>query len=109
MHRLPVVSSRSTQPPWKLPDWSIRIRWEPGGSSRSRLATLPKDFASRHIGPSDPDITAMLDIVGAPSVEALIGQALPDSIRFPGMLEVGAALSESDALAHLKSLAAKNQ
>src|SRR6267154_2867318 len=71
--------------------------------------SLPRDFASRHIGPSELDIAAMLDVVGAPSVDALIGQALPDSIRFPGMLEVGAALSERDALAHLKSLAAKNQ
>jgi glycine dehydrogenase len=51
----------------------------------------------------------MLDVIGVPSVDALIGQALPDSIRFPGMLKVGAALSESDALAHLQSLAAKNQ
>ena len=70
---------------------------------------LPRDFASRHIGPSDPDIAAMLDVIGVPSVDALIGQALPDSIRFPGLLEVGAALSESEALAHLRSLAAKNQ
>jgi glycine dehydrogenase len=71
--------------------------------------SLPRDFASRHIGPSGPDIAAMLDVIGVPSVDALIGQALPDSIRFPGMLEVGAALSESEALAHLRSLAAKNQ
>ena len=70
---------------------------------------LPRDFASRHIGPSDPDIAVMLDAIGAPSVDALMGQALPDSIRFPGMLEVGAALSESEALTHLRSLAAKNQ
>jgi len=69
----------------------------------------PREFASRHIGPSDPDISAMLDVIGVPSVDALMGQALPDSIRFPGMLGVGAALSESDALAHLRSLAAKNQ
>jgi glycine dehydrogenase len=68
-----------------------------------------RDFASRHIGPSGPDITAMLEIIGVPSVDALIGQALPSSIRYRGMLEIGAALSESDALAHLKSLAAKNQ
>jgi glycine dehydrogenase len=70
---------------------------------------LQRDFASRHIGPSDPDIAAMLELIGAPSIDTLIGQALPDSIRFPGLLEVGAALSESEALAHLRSLAAKNQ
>ena len=71
--------------------------------------SLPRDFAGRHIGPSSPDIAAMLDVIGLPSVDALIGQALPDSIRFPGELEVGAALSESEALTHLKAIAAKNQ
>src|SRR6266404_5050660 len=70
---------------------------------------LPRNFASRHIGPSRSGIAAMLEVIGVPSVDALIGQALPDSIRSPGQLEVGAALSESDALAHLRALAAKNQ
>jgi glycine dehydrogenase len=87
----------------------VEPRVQPSTDTGAANESLPRDFASRHIGPSGPDITAMLDVIGVPSVDALIGQALPDSIRFPGMLEIGAALSESDALAHLKSLAAKNQ
>ena len=69
----------------------------------------PRDFASRHIGPSAADVAAMLGVVGAPSIDALIGQALPESIRFRGSLDVGAALSETDALTHLRALAARNQ
>src|SRR5882757_280104 len=81
----------------------------PSAATGAANDSLPRNFASRHIGPSGPDITAMLDVIGVPSLDGLIDQALPDSIRFSGTLEVGAALSESDALVHLKSLAAKNQ
>ncbi len=51
----------------------------------------------------------MLEVVGAPSLAALIDQTLPDSIRFDGDLGIGPALSESEALAHLEALAAKNR
>ncbi|HWS62795.1 MAG TPA: aminomethyl-transferring glycine dehydrogenase [Steroidobacteraceae bacterium] len=87
----------------------VEPRVPPSADTGAANESHPRDFASRHIGPSGSDVTAMLEVIGVPSVDALIGQALPDSIRFPGMLEVGAALSESDALAHLRSLAAKNQ
>jgi glycine dehydrogenase len=87
----------------------VEPRVAPSADTGAANESRPRDFSSRHIGPSGPDVTAMLDVIGVRSVDALIAQALPDSIRFPGMLEVGAALSESDALAHLKSLAAKNQ
>jgi glycine dehydrogenase len=72
-------------------------------------AAAATDFAGRHIGPSREDIAAMLEVIDAPSVDALIGQALPESIRLARPLEVGAALSETEALEHLKALAAKNQ
>src|SRR5882757_4272067 len=67
------------------------------------------DFADRHIGPSATDVAAMLEVIGAPTVEALIGQTVPDSIRLNRPLGLGAALSETEALAHLEALAAKNQ
>src|SRR5579859_2568063 len=87
----------------------VEPRMPPPSDAGAANDALPGEFASRHIGPSSLDVTAMLDMIGLPSVDALIGEALPDSIRFPGMLQVGTALSESDALAHLESLAAKNQ
>jgi glycine dehydrogenase len=66
------------------------------------------DFASRHIGPSGTDVVAMLELLGVASVDELIRQTLPDSIRMTGPLNVGTALSESEALDHLKALADKN-
>src|SRR3954465_13918302 len=66
-------------------------------------------FARRHIGPSPRDVAAMLETVGAKSVEALIGQTLPASIRQQRPLDLGSALSETEALAHMAELAAQNQ
>src|SRR5216684_1157673 len=66
-------------------------------------------FARRHIGPSPRDISAMLETVGAKSLSALMAETLPSSIRQTAPLDLGAALSETEALAHTSELAARNQ
>src|SRR6266700_47916 len=66
-------------------------------------------FVRRHIGPSPRDIGAMLDTVGAKSLGELMGQTLPSSIRQKTPLDLGRALSETEALAHMGELAAQNQ
>ena len=58
-------------------------------------------FASRHIGPSPADVRAMLTTLGVPSVETLITQAVPGSIRLERALDLPAPASEADALAEL--------
>ena len=63
----------------------------------------------RHIGPSPRDITAMLETVGAPSLGALMAETLPSSIRQKAPLDLGPPLSETEALAHMRELAAQNQ
>src|SRR5262245_36109654 len=66
-------------------------------------------FERRHIGPSPVDIEAMLRSMRADSLESLMGETLPASIRQQHPLELPEALSESEALAHMETLAAKNQ
>src|SRR3954466_6776609 len=66
-------------------------------------------FARRHIGPSPRDVDAMLETVGAESLAALMGQTLPSSIRQQQPLDLGAPLSETEALVHMTELAAQNQ
>ncbi len=66
-------------------------------------------FARRHIGPSSRDIAAMLETVSAKSLEALMNEALPSSIRQTAPLDLGQGFSETEALAHMQSLAAQNQ
>src|SRR5438876_4937909 len=66
-------------------------------------------FVRRHIGPSPRDISAMLASVGAKSLSELMGQTLPSSIRQKAALDLGPALSETEALGHMSALAARNQ
>jgi glycine dehydrogenase len=65
-------------------------------------------FVRRHIGPSPRDIGAMLETVGAKSLTALMDETLPAAIRQKAPLDLGRALSETEALAHMSELAAQN-
>src|SRR5215207_3053930 len=72
-------------------------------------AEAATDFVRRHIGPSPRDVGAMLASVGATSLTELLRQTLPSSIRQKAPLDLGAAFSETEALAHMRELAAQNQ
>jgi len=66
-------------------------------------------FARRHIGPSSADAATMLQTIGATTLSELVAQAVPSSILSPGQLGFGPALTEPDAIAHLRAVAAKNK
>ncbi|MFB6420824.1 MULTISPECIES: aminomethyl-transferring glycine dehydrogenase [Bradyrhizobium] len=66
-------------------------------------------FVRRHIGPSARDVTAMLETVSAKSVDALMAETLPASIRQAAPLDLGKPLSETEAIAHMTELASQNQ
>ncbi|MBZ9850068.1 aminomethyl-transferring glycine dehydrogenase [Mesorhizobium sp. CA14] len=65
-------------------------------------------FSARHIGPGVNDVRAMLAVLGVPSVETLISQAVPRSIRLDQPLDLPAPASEAEALAELSAIMAKN-
>ncbi|HEX7282464.1 MAG TPA: aminomethyl-transferring glycine dehydrogenase [Vicinamibacterales bacterium] len=67
------------------------------------------DFAPRHIGPRGDDVAAMLKEVGAASLDKLIDEAIPASIRLQAPLDLPAAESESEYLGRLKQIAKKNK
>jgi glycine dehydrogenase len=66
-------------------------------------------FAGRHIGPRDDEIARMLDVVGAPSLDALVDDAVPAGIRSVDGLDLPAAATEISALDELRALARRNQ
>jgi glycine dehydrogenase len=66
-------------------------------------------FADRHIGPSSDDVARMLDVLGLSSLDELIDQALPASIRDDKPLGLDDALGEPAMLAHLRGLADRNR
>jgi glycine dehydrogenase len=63
--------------------------------------TANNPFAPRHIGPSTADTRAMLAAIGVPSLETLISQTVPKSIRLDRKLDLPAAATEAEALAEL--------
>ena len=71
--------------------------------------TVPEpDFVSRHIGPREDDVAAMLKVVGQPSIAALLDTALPGVIRSERALDIEAAPSEAAVIAELRALASRN-
>src|ERR1700689_288105 len=73
------------------------------------LAEPATTFARRHIGPAPRDVAAMLQALGSTSLSALMAETLPGSIRQQAPLDLGQPLSETEALAHMRELASKNQ
>jgi glycine dehydrogenase len=67
------------------------------------------EFVARHIGPSADDRQAMLAALGLDSLDQLIDQTIPAAIRFSKKLALPDAMSEVEALAALKQLAAENR
>jgi glycine dehydrogenase len=65
-------------------------------------------FVARHIGPRDGDHAAMLDVVGVPSLDALVDTAVPHAIRATESLRITAAESERAVLAELRGVASRN-
>ena len=67
------------------------------------------DFTRRHIGPSPADVAAMLKVVGAETLDQLIEETVPASIRQKKPLAIGSGRSETEALAELRRIASKNR
>lgn len=66
-------------------------------------------FESRHNGPTDAEISAMLEKIGASTLEELINQTVPKSIQLERPLDLPAAKLESEFLKDFKKLASKNK
>src|SRR5262245_34585924 len=77
-------------------------------SSADLLAPLDT-FVRRHNGSGSADEAAMLASLGYASLDALVDAAVPPQIRLGKPLNLPAALSESSALAELRTIAKQNE
>ena len=66
-------------------------------------------FESRHNGPTEAEMAAMLEKIGASSLTELINQTVPQSIQLERPLQLPAAQLESEFLKNFKKLASKNK
>ena len=72
--------------------------------------TKNKDsFIPRHIGPSKKDVLDMLNTIGLKSLDDLIGETIPKSIRSKASLKLDRHLSEHQLAELSRAIAEKNE
>ena len=70
---------------------------------------MSKEFEKRHIGSKNQDSQKMLDRIGADSLEDLILETVPSSIRLKEEMPISEGISEVDFLNHMYSLGKENE
>ncbi|MHA6625185.1 aminomethyl-transferring glycine dehydrogenase [Pseudonocardia sichuanensis] len=85
---------------------------ETPATDRPALSDLERGtpFVDRHVGPRPAELETMLATIGATSLDELAAAAVPDSIRDtePVPSTLPPAATESEVLAELRALAARN-
>ena len=66
-------------------------------------------FSDRHIGLRANDITEMLKVVNASSLNQLIDETIPEKIHLGREMNLPDALSESRFIEHMQAIAKKNK
>lgn len=66
-------------------------------------------FLYRHNGPRQHEVREMLETIGVDSVEQLMHETIPDSIRQQGELKLDPVMSELQYADHIAELGAKNR
>ncbi len=79
-----------------------------GKVAGSSVLDASDQFVERHIGPSDEEIALMLDKVGCASLDDLVDQVVPKSIRMQGELKLGDPRGEHELINELRRMSKKN-
>ena len=66
-------------------------------------------FVNRHIGPDKAEATDMCKTIGVASVDQLISETVPSSIRLKKSLNLPKTLTEIEYLGHIRSIGSKNK
>ena len=66
-------------------------------------------FSARHIGPTDSDVAEMLATIGAASLDVLLDETVPASIRLGRALSLPPARTEEAALSDLRQIMNRNR
>src|SRR5215208_6452681 len=67
------------------------------------------NFIRRHIGPGDTDVSQMLTVLGAASLDEFIDKAVPKKLRARRPLELPPPKAERTALSYLRAMADRNE
>jgi glycine dehydrogenase len=70
---------------------------------------ISNNFIKRHNGPEQEEVDIMLQAIGVSSIDELIDQTVPESIRLTKALSLPDGMNEYEYLQHLKQIARKNK
>ena len=70
---------------------------------------ITNNFVCRHNGPNATEIKAMLEKIGVSSLDQLIDETIPSSIRLTEPMNLPEGLNEYQLLNHLKEIASRNK
>ena len=70
---------------------------------------ITNNFINKHNGPRKSEVEHMLSEVGATTIDELINQTVPASIRLKKELAIGEGMNEYEYIKNLKGLASKNK
>ncbi|SFE41097.1 aminomethyl-transferring glycine dehydrogenase [Thermophagus xiamenensis] len=66
-------------------------------------------FKDRHIGPDSGDVAFMLKKIGVSSLDDLVNEVVPETIRLKKTLNLSPAISEQEYLDRIRNIASKNK
>ena len=69
----------------------------------------PDNFVDRHIGPGQDDMNEMLKLIGVGTLDQLIDETVPSSIRLKKPLKLNIPVTEYTFIENLKKIAEKNK
>ena len=69
---------------------------------------MSTEFTGRHVGVNDEDHQKMISAIGVKSLEQLIEETVPSSIRLADEMPIEEGMTESDFFRHMNSLSKKN-
>ncbi len=70
---------------------------------------ITNNFVKRHNGPRGKEIEQMLQKIGVSSIDELIDQTIPQSIRLKNPMNLPEGMNEYEFLNHLKDIASRNK
>ena len=68
-----------------------------------------ENFKGRHIGPRGNNVSKMLEVIDANSIDSLIDETIPAQIRLKSELDIPDGISEFEYLNHIDKVGAKNK
>jgi glycine dehydrogenase len=110
-----MAASLEREEPPEPPAPSLAVAAGPLPTLSAASPFAPTDtFPRRHLGPDDGEVREMLDLLGLPSLAALVDETVPPSIRLREPLALAGLsderpLGESELLAALRAMMAKNR